>query len=1144
MTSATLVLRGLTHFWRTHLAVIAGVAVAVSVLAGALLVGESVRASLRGLVDERLGRTAVAVTGPGFFRQALAEDVEGTEGFKAAFSDAAAIIAIEAALTHEPSGRQASKVNVYGVDPTFFRLHGVEVDAPTGRQALLSPALAAELGTAADDGLLLRVQKPSAIPADTLAGRRNDTTRAVRLTVRETLAPGQLGEFTLRPQQDAVRAVFVPISRLQRDLELPGRANVLLVSAPDGVAAGPHPRASRLLDEVATLEDLGLRLIRNDEQHALIVESETGTLPRWSIETEWTLGFRAVRAHTYVANAIRGKGREIPYSVITGLGLTEYDDSRAGRGFPVRGSQMPSDRPESLSNPIPPGHVGTPIWLNEWAASDLGVVLNDPVEIEFFVWTDDEGLRTERRTLSFAGAVSMSGAGGDRSLTPEYPGLTDAPRMGDWDPPFPVDLTKIRPKDEEYWERFRGAPKAFVEPDTAEKLWGGGPYGSLTSVRAYVPQTTPLDVAEREYTGELRKRITPATVGLVAQPVREQALMASQGATNFGEYFTYFSFFIVVSGLLLAGLFFKLGLEQRAREVGLFYALGFTPGRVRRLLGTEGVALAAVGAAVGMAGAIGFASAILYGLRTWWVDAVGTTRLELAVTPSAILLGALGGLIAAAVTLLVTLRRLGAASPKDLLSGLALMGNPASKAVRASARLRLATGAVLAIALSVSGAVGVMGQTAAFFAAGGVLLVTLLMTASAALRSRPAGVITGHGTGAVARLGIRQATANPGRSVLSIALIAFATFVIVSVGAFRRGAPEDARDVNGGTGGYTLYAESVVPLLFDPGTAAGRTELGLVAAGLEPRVLDNTTIMRFRLRPGEDGSCLNLYKPTSPRIIAPARPFVDAGGFRFGATMAETDAERRNPWLLLDRTFPDGAVPVIGDGNSLQYVMHVGVGEDILVPGPGGTPIALRVVAALNDSVFQSELIIGEGQFTRLFPRIDGYRFFVARTPEGRDDEVTTALEDGLSDFGLDVQSTAARLAAYHRVENTYLATFQALGGLGLLLGTLGLGAILLRNVLERRRELALLQAVGYEGRALGWMVVAESVALMAAGIAAGTLSAALAVAPAIAGRATTLPIGSTLLVLGAVFAAGLVSSLLATRAAAASPLLAALKAE
>jgi len=163
MTSAALVLRGLKHFWRTHLAVVAGVAVAVSVLAGALLVGESVRASLRGLVDERLGRTAVAVTGPGFFRQALAGDVKKAEGFTPAFADAAAIIAIEAAVTHEPSGRQASKVNVYGVDASFFTLHGVQVEAPTGRQALLSPALAAELGA---DGITVNAVAPSLIETD------------------------------------------------------------------------------------------------------------------------------------------------------------------------------------------------------------------------------------------------------------------------------------------------------------------------------------------------------------------------------------------------------------------------------------------------------------------------------------------------------------------------------------------------------------------------------------------------------------------------------------------------------------------------------------------------------------------------------------------------------------------------------------------------------------------------------------------------------------------------------------------------------------------------------------------------------------------------------------------------------------------
>ena len=1135
MTSRAFVLRGLTHFWRTNLAVIAGVAIAVSVLAGALLVGESVRASLRGLVDERLGRTAVAVTGPGFFRQALAADIEHQPDFATAFSGAATLIAIAASVTHEPSGREASNVFVYGVDDSFFRFHGVEgVEAPTGRQALVSPGLAVELATGRDDGLLLRVPKPSAIPADTLVGRRTDTSRSVRVTVRETLSADRLGEFTLRPQQDAVRALFVPISRLQRDLDLSGRANVLVLSTGDAQPADVS-RAEHLLAAAATFDDLGLRLRPLDTQHAFALESESGligdSLAATVRQQAERLGLVSFPVFSYLANTIRSGDREIPYSVVAGMDPRRYERAPAMQ-------QPPGGKPDAPETPLPalPDTPYPPIWLNDWAADDLQARDGDEVTLDYYLWSDESGLSTSSTTFTMVGRVPMTGAGGDRTLTPEYPGLTDAARIGDWDPPFPVDLDRVRKSDEHYWEQYRGAPKAFVL--NAGKLWPS-PYGSSTSIRVYVPGQTALDQARQTFVTAVGEHHSPALAGLVVQPVREHALAASRGATNFGEYFTYFSFFIVVSGLLLSGLFFKLGLEQRVREVGLLFALGFTPSRVRRLLGAEGMVLAVIGAVAGLAGAVLFAAAILYGLRTWWVDAVGTTRLTLAVTPSALLLGACGGLLAAALTLLLTLRRLGTSAPKDLLSGLALMGSPQRQPSHARPLLRFAIGAAVAVALSVAGGLGMLGQTAAFFAAGGVLLISLLLTASAWLRSTPSSLLSGSGPMAVARLGIRQATANPGRSVLSIALIAFATFVIVSVGAFRRGAPEDAHDRSGGTGGYTLFAESVVPVLFDPGTPAGRQELGL-----DEQALAGTTIMRFRLRPGEDGSCLNLYKPTSPRIIAPARPFVEAGGFRFASTLAETEEERANPWRLLERQFPDGAVPVIGDANSLQYVMHVGVGDDILIPGPGGQPVQFRVVAALNDSVFQSELIIAEPQFERLFPRLEGYRFFTIATPPAPDTEVVTALEDGLQDYGFDAQSTAARLASYHRVENTYLSTFQALGGLGLLLGTLGLGAILVRNVLERRRELALLQAVGYQGRMLGLMVVAESVVLLVAGIAAGTLSAALAVAPALAERAASLPLGSTALVLIAVFVAGLLSSVLATRAAAASPLLASLRSE
>ena len=141
-------------------------------------------------------------------------------------------------------------------------------------------------------------------------------------------------------------------------------------------------------------------------------------------------------------------------------------------------------------------------------------------------------------------------------------------------------------------------------------------------------------------------------MGVSITPVRAQALAASSGATDFGEYFTYFSFFIVVSALLLVVLFFKLGIEQRLRQIGILRAAGFTMATIRRLLLAEAAILAVAGGALGAAGAVLYARLIVHGLRTWWVGAVGTTELQVHVSPASLLAGAAGGVLAA-----VTLRR-------------------------------------------------------------------------------------------------------------------------------------------------------------------------------------------------------------------------------------------------------------------------------------------------------------------------------------------------------------------------------------------------------------------------------------------------------------------------------------------------------
>ena len=443
-----------------------------------------------------------------------------------------------------------------------------------------------------------------------------------------------------------------------------------------------------------------------------------------------------------------------------------------------------------------------------------------------------------------------------------------------------------------------------------------------------------------------------------------------------------------------------------------------------------------------------------------------------------------------------------------------------------------AFGAVL-VAAAAAGAVPPAG---AFFGAGASMLTACLCLFAWTLRRAPRHVVAGHGWRPVSRLGIRNATHRPGRSVVSAAVIASATFLLIAVDSFRRDGVHATDDPKSGLGGYQLFVETELPVAYDP--AAGTDDsLNLKAAG-------GTAWEAFRLLPGDDASCLNLYAPTNPRIVSPRDEFLRAARFDFQASLATTDAERENPWLLLLRSEPDGAIPVIADANSMTYVLHRALGEDFVITR-NGREIRLRLVAALRDSVFQSELVMGRANFLSVFPDQEGYRVFLIGAPTGRTDEVVTAVEDALAEYGADAIPTADRLAAFHRVENTYLSTFQTLGGLGLLLGTVGLAAVLLRNALERRKELALLGAVGFRRGHFGTMVLAENVVLLAVGLLAGAAAASLAIAPALAERGGRWPLTSTgLLLLFAVFVAGVLSSAVAARVVTRTPLLASLRSE
>jgi hypothetical protein len=705
--------------------------------------------------------------------------------------------------------------------------------------------------------------------------------------------------------------------------------------------------------------------------------------------------------------------------------------------------------------------------------------------------------------------------------------------MAAWDPPFPVDLDTIRPRDEEYWDEHRATPKAFFAPETAS-LWSTR-FGGTTSMRIAKREAAAGGDVHSRLRDELPRSVDPAALGFRFDAVRERGLAASAGATDFRWLFLGFSSFLIASAAILVALFFTLAVEQRASEIGLLLAIGYPVRAVRRRFLAEGLLLAAAGIVAGAVGAVLYAGLMMAALRTWWRAAVGTPFLFLHVEPLTLAAGSMAAFLVVTASIALSLRRLGGLPLVALLRGATTSPTVEVEARPTRARWVWRVAAALGVVLlGVGAAAGLASSPAIFFAAGASLLVAGLAFFALRLRQPRGRLRPGV---RYLPMAARNATLHPGRSLLSAALVAAAAFVIVAVAAngFRYGAEVDALDSP--AGGYTVVAESAVPVHIDLAAAEAPFELGLPTVAGE--LLGDTAVAAFRVLPGDDVSCLNLYQPERPRILGVPREQIERGGFRF----QKLSEERALPWTLLDDDL-GGAIPAFGDYESMTWILKLGLGDELVIENERGEPIRLRLVGLLEKSLFQSEVLISEEQFERNFPSRSGRSFFLFDPPAGRDQDLAAALESGLDSYGLDAGSTRERLDRYQAVFNTYLATFQTLGGLGLLLGTLGLAAILLRNVLERRGELATMRALGFTRASLAWLVLAENTVLLVVGLAIGAAAALLAVSPHLLAGNAVVPWGSLAATLLFIVVVGTAAAVAAVRRALAAPLLPALKGE
>ena len=536
-----------------------------------------------------------------------------------------------------------------------------------------------------------------------------------------------------------------------------------------------------------------------------------------------------------------------------------------------------------------------------------------------------------------------------------------------------------------------------------------------------------------------------------------------------------------------------------------------------RLLFIEGLIVAGFGSLAGTLGGVGYAALMLLGLRTWWLPAIGTPFLTLHVDPASPAIGFVSGLALAFFAIWFAVWRTSRIAPRRLLAGETSTQYSALSTLPSVGRRTVGNSQFaffnfqFAILLLLALAPPLLllplplrddAKVGAFFGAGSWTLILLLVLAYGQLRRGATGPAVARGRGNLLRLAARNAARNPGRSALAIGLTAAASFLIAAVSVFHADPARQADDQESGSGGFALIGQCAVPIYYDLNTPEGRKEL---AANLEDAALmAECRFYAFRVKPGDEASCLNLYQAKQPRMVGVGRDFIAHDGFAW----ANAPAGMRNPWEVLDRNPPESratsAVPTVLDQTTANYSLDKwnGLNEMIDVTDAHDRKLTLAVAGLLQDSIFQGDLLVGEEDLRRYDPDVVGYRYFLIELPPHKVTQVQQALQRVLGDYGFRTETTAERLSTLASVENTYLATFQSLGGLGLLLGTIGLAVVQWRNVLERRGELALLRAAGFRVRSLGFLVAAENVVLLVAALFIGIVAALVAVLPQLLTRA------------------------------------------
>ena len=1065
-----LIFRNIRHYARSWFITLTGVIIGTAILTGALITGDSVKYSLKEIVRMRLGNTSLALSNDRFFRQDLAKELTQATGITVI-----PLLQLNGVITSPGNNKIINQARIIGVDEGFRRLwkktgneNGFEI--PSDGEVVISENVSEKLNVKPGEFIVVKIPKTGFAPGNAPFVAEKSEMTGMRLKVTAIAGESSGGRFSLDNNQAAPFNVFVPLNVLAGKTGVGRFCNGMMSSegngnnGNNGNNVGNVGNVNKLnnvdnggvlmagLGRTMQMGDAGLGI---SKPAANVVQVNSG---RIFIEDSLVGAVRklvpgAKGILTYMVNSISFEDCSTPYSFVVAV----------DRGV------MPVD-------PIPGQIV-----IIDWLASDLGIRPGDSLKLSYYVMGGNKSLTETSSMFMVRAVVQMLDDKLYSSLMPDFPGMKNTGNCRDWETGTPVNLDKIRDKDEDYWKRFKGTPKAWISLQDGCRIWKN-PFGSLTSFRM-------KDGPVEQSLTEAVRQLNPATLGLTFRPVFAEGLRAAGNSTDFGELFLSLGSLVVIAGLLLSGLLFSLFLRQRFSEMALFRAVGLPNRMIFNIFFAESALVSLTGSLIGVIVAVGYAGLVVTSLNTLWLGAVNTSSLIVHVTPSSLLTGFLSGVALNLLLFFVVLFRNRKKSLPDQYH-LPVISRKISRKQRIFRIISVSVPVAISLMIILGEIVsGRFFPSTAFMFSGIFMMIGIISGIASFLWGR--GHVSLTGTSRVIDHSLKNLVLRRGSNITVIILLTLGTFTILVTGLNRKQDGEDTLRNDTGTGGFRLWMETTIPLSVDLNTREGKARFGMED---EP-LLEHVRFIALSGVSGDDASCLNLNQVANPELLGvPANLFDKRGSFSFLALAHGIDP--KNPWENLEKQAGPGCINGYADQTVITWGLRKKIGDTLSYTDEHGKKLQVRLIGGLANSVFQGKVLVSDSLLRMAFPSRARVRINLVATAENTDDTVEGLLESRLRDQGALVVSTSEKLASFDAVENTYLDVFILLGGFGLIIGTAGFAVMLLRNLRDRKTEIGLCKSLGFPASMIRRMLSLESLFILLAGITAGLVPALAATLP------------------------------------------------